>query len=97
MLFWVICAMTQTAIYSIYRPGFTLRQRLGMWALSPVYPILGLVILRPAAYWALTKLKSTSWHTREVVPRSALSPSIPSVSDGNLGSKGGGQQADLLS
>ena len=28
--------------------------------------MLGLVILRPAAYWALTKLKNTSWHTREV-------------------------------
>lgn len=66
VLFWVICAITQTGIYSIYRPGFTLKQRLHQWMLSPVYPVLGLVILRPAAYWALTKLKSTSWHTREV-------------------------------
>ncbi|HVQ18509.1 MAG TPA: glycosyltransferase family 2 protein [Actinomycetes bacterium] len=66
VLFWEICAITQTWIYATYRPGFTLRQRLHMWLLSPIYPILGLVILRPAAYWALTKLKDTSWHTREV-------------------------------
>lgn len=103
VLFWVICAITQTAIYAIYRPGFTWRQRLGMWALSPIYPILGLVILRPAAYWALTKLKSTSWHTREVHGPSSA-PSAPAssasqhaASNGNLGSKGGEQQADLLS
>ena len=83
VLFWIVTAITQTAIYAIYRPGFTLRQRLGMWALSPIYPILGLVILRPAAYWALTKLKSTSWHTREVVvPSSSPSPSISSITDG---------------
>jgi hyaluronan synthase len=66
VMFWVICAITQTAVYAVYRPGFTLRQRLGMWALSPIYPLFGLLILRPAAYWALTQLKSTSWHTREV-------------------------------
>lgn len=66
LLFWEVCAITQTAIYAIYRPGFTTRQKLTQWALSPVYPILGMIILRPAAYWALTKLKSDSWHTREV-------------------------------
>ena len=52
----------------MYRPGFTRRQRWTQWALSPVYPVMGLIILRPAAYWALTKLKSTSWHTRENAP-----------------------------
>jgi hyaluronan synthase len=90
VLFWVICAITQTAVYAIYRPGFTVRQRLGMWALSPIYPILGLVILRPAAYWALTKLKSTSWHTREVVvPSSVPSVSISPTAGSSLGAKGG--------
>lgn len=66
LMFWEMCAITQTWIYAIYRPGFTLRQRLTQWMLSPIYPILGLFILRPAAYWALTKLKDTSWLTREV-------------------------------
>lgn len=66
LLFWLMCAVTQTWIYATYRPDFTARERVAQWLLSPIYPILGLVILRPAAYWALTKLKDTSWHTREV-------------------------------
>jgi cellulose synthase/poly-beta-1,6-N-acetylglucosamine synthase-like glycosyltransferase len=65
VLWWVICAVTQTAIYAIYRPVLTVRQKISQWLLSPLYPILGLVILRPACYWSLTKLRSTSWHTRE--------------------------------
>ena len=65
VLWWVVCSVTQSAIYAMYRPGFTTRQRWAQWALSPIYPILGLVVLRPAAYWALTKLKDSSWHTRE--------------------------------
>jgi cellulose synthase/poly-beta-1,6-N-acetylglucosamine synthase-like glycosyltransferase len=65
LMFWEICAITQTWVYAIYRPGFTLRQRLHQWLLSPIYPLLGFIILRPAAYWALTKLRDTSWHTRE--------------------------------
>jgi hyaluronan synthase len=65
VMFWLTCSITQTWIYAVYRPGFTFRQRVNQWLLSPVYPILGLVILRPAAYWALTKLKDTSWLTRE--------------------------------
>ncbi|WP_432483194.1 glycosyltransferase family 2 protein [Kineococcus esterisolvens] len=67
ILYWVMCSVTQTAVYAVYRPDFTWVQRLQQWALSPVYPVFGLVILRPAAYAALTKLRSTSWHTREVV------------------------------
>jgi hyaluronan synthase len=65
LMFWFMCAVTQTWIYMVYRPDFTLRDRLHQWLLSPIYPLLGLIILRPAAYWALTKLKDTSWHTRE--------------------------------
>lgn len=82
VLWWVVCSVTQTAIYAMYRPGFTAGQRWLQWALSPVYPILGLVILRPAAYWSLTKLKSTSWHTREVeapVPDADTAPVITST------------------
>ena len=65
-LFWEVVSITMTGIYAIYRPDLTMGQRLGQWLLSPLYPLLGLVILRPAAYWALTKLRSTSWHTREL-------------------------------
>lgn len=74
VLWWVIVSTTMTAVYAFYRPGLTWQQRLGQWALSPVYPILGLVILRPACYWALTKLRSNSWHTRNnsIVPSAAL-------------------------
>lgn len=63
-LFWEVIAITQTAIYSIYRPSISTRQKWVQWLLSPLYPLLGLIILRPAAYYALTQLKSTSWHTR---------------------------------
>jgi hypothetical protein len=52
--------------------------------LSPLYPILGIVILRPAAYWALTKLRSTSWHTREIqhaAPRHEETPDPVDVPD----------------
>ncbi|RYY45868.1 MAG: glycosyltransferase family 2 protein [Actinomycetales bacterium] len=78
---WVICSVTQSAIYAVYRPGFTTRDRWVQLALSPVYPLLGLVILRPAAYWALTKLSSTSWHTRETsgVPGVATASSTRDV------------------
>jgi hyaluronan synthase len=88
LVFWEVCAVTQTAIYSVYRPGFTVRQKLGQLALSPVYPVLGLVILRPAAYWALTALKNTSWHTREVapaVPAAVGSPATVPLVDGLVG------------
>jgi hypothetical protein len=71
LMFWLVCALTQTWLYMVYRPGFTLRQRLTQWAISPIYPLFGMFILRPAAYWALTKLKDKSWHTREdAVPAS---------------------------
>lgn len=73
VLWWGVCAVTQSAVYAIYRPGFSRGQRWAQFALSPLYPLLGLVVLRPAAYWSLTKLKSTSWHTREVA--------APSLSD----------------
>ena len=73
LVFWEVCSITQTAIYAIYRPGLTRWQRLQQWLLSPLYPLLGAVILRPAAYWALTALKNTSWHTRELpMPEVAL-------------------------
>jgi cellulose synthase/poly-beta-1,6-N-acetylglucosamine synthase-like glycosyltransferase len=87
VVWWVVCSITQTAVYAIYRPGFSFRQRLAQFALSPIYPVLGLVVLRPAAYWSLTKLKSTSWHTREVtVP--AVAATVPhEEADAGLGTR----------
>ena len=77
-LFWEAIAVTMTAIYCIYRPGMSRKEKWKQWSLSPVYQVLGLVILRPAAYWALTKLGDTSWHTREVtVPESAPNKTVP--------------------
>lgn len=73
LLWWEVCAVTQTALYCLYRPGFTARQRWVQFALSPLYPLFGLVVLRPAAYWALTKLRSQAWHTREL-PAAAPAP-----------------------
>ena len=77
VLYWVVCSVTQTAVYAVYRPGLTTRQRLEQWALSPLYPVFGLVVLRPAAYVALTKLRSTSWHTREVAPPAPEPEGVP--------------------
>jgi cellulose synthase/poly-beta-1,6-N-acetylglucosamine synthase-like glycosyltransferase len=85
VVWWVVCSITQTAVYAIYRPGFSLRTRLAQFALSPIYPILGLIVLRPAAYWALTKLKSTSWHTREVTSPALAVPVPHEDSDAGLG------------
>lgn len=70
-IFWEIVSITMTAIYAIYRPGMTRAERVKQWLLSPIYPVFGLVILRPAAYWALVKVKSQAWHTREVVSENA--------------------------
>lgn len=63
VFYWLVVAITMTGVYSCYRPDFSWRRRFSMWLLSPLYPLFGLV-LRAAAYWALTKLRSDSWHTR---------------------------------
>lgn len=71
LLYWEVVAIVMTGICSVYRPDFTLTQKLQMWALAPLYPIFGAVLLRPAAFWALTQLRSQAWHTRESVPPAA--------------------------
>lgn len=87
VMWWVICSVTQSAIYAVYRPGFTTRQRWTQLALSPVYPLFGLLCLRPAAYWSLTKLKSNSWHTRETPqdPTAVAVPEVPLVDGAQTG------------
>ena len=64
LFYWTVVAAAMTWVYAVYRPDLTLRERVGTWLLFPLYPVFGLVVLRSAAYWALTQLRSTSWHTR---------------------------------
>lgn len=80
-VFWTIVAISMTGLAAMYRPGFTLRQRLVMWSLSLVYPIFGLLILRPAAYWALTQLKTDSWYTRGVESAESDTSTIAAAPD----------------
>ena len=64
LIYWEVVAGAMTWVYAVYRPDLTPRERIGAWLLFPLYPVFGLVVLRTAAYWALTKLRSDSWHTR---------------------------------
>jgi hyaluronan synthase len=91
VLWWAVVAITQTAIYAIYRPGLTAGQRVTQWLLSPIYPLLGLLVLRPAAYWALTQLKSTSWHTRELAPTTVATGVRPATVTADEGATLAGQ------
>jgi hyaluronan synthase len=91
VLWWAVVAITQTAIYAIYRPGLTAGQRVTQWLLSPIYPLLGLLVLRPAAYWALTQLKSTSWHTRELAPTTVATGVRPATVTSDEGATLAGQ------
>jgi hyaluronan synthase len=70
--FWLAGSITQTAVYALYRPGLTAAQRWAQWGLSLVYPLLGYLLLRPATYWALTRLRDPSWHTRETPALTAV-------------------------
>lgn len=63
-LYWEVVAVAMTWIYAAYRPDLSWRERVGAVLLAPLYPLFGALVLRPASYWALTKLRSTSWHTR---------------------------------
>lgn len=64
VMFWVVVSISQAMVYLVYRPAMSLKDKSIQAVLSLFYPLFGLIILRPAAYWALTQLKSTSWHTR---------------------------------
>lgn len=81
VLFWVICSVTQAMIYLIYRPAMSVKDKSIQFLVSFIYPLFGLIVLRPAAYWALTQLKSTSWHTRldpiAVVSTAKTAPKTP--------------------
>jgi hyaluronan synthase len=64
--FWVIIAFTETMIYALYRPGLRTVDRLSQLGASLFLPLLGLGLLRPAMYKALTELRSQAWATRDV-------------------------------
>jgi hyaluronan synthase len=61
--FWWIVSMCMNAIYVIYRPSMSLREKGLQWGLGLFYPVYGL-FLRTSAYWALFTLKDQSWATR---------------------------------
>ncbi len=64
LLFWVVVSISQTIMYAAYRPGLTKFERVWAVVISTGLPFLGMLILRPAMYWALVKVRSNSWHTR---------------------------------
>lgn len=77
ILYWEVVAITMTGICSVYRPDLTVREKLSMWALAPIYPLLGAFLLRPAAFWALATLRTEAWHARETAP--VREPDLASV------------------
>jgi cellulose synthase/poly-beta-1,6-N-acetylglucosamine synthase-like glycosyltransferase len=78
VIFWVVTSVTQALVYVVYRPAMSVGDKSIQLMLAPFYPLFGLIILRPAAYWALTQLKSTSWHTRGE-PVKAAAKSTPTL------------------
>ena len=62
--FWWIVSVAMTLIYAAYRPSIKTRDRIITGSLGLVYPLFGLFLLRPSAYWALATLKDQSWATR---------------------------------
>ena len=78
-LYWEVVAIAMTGICAVYRPDFSVRDKLLMWALAPLYPLLGALLLRPAAFWALARLRSQSWDTRGSAPaaETGVAPVVP--------------------
>lgn len=82
LMFWMVCSVTQAIIYLAYRPSMSFKDKLHQFGLSFIYLLFGFFLLRPAAYWALTQLKSTSWHTRlTTVPEPALEEEVAELND----------------
>lgn len=80
--YWIVVAATETGVYAAYRPELTMRSRIAMWFTSLLLPLLGLLVLKPAMYWALTKLtgnRSKAWGTRETEDQPA-EPELVSAS-----------------
>jgi hyaluronan synthase len=63
-----LAAYARNAVY-LHEDGrrFRLRDRLGIFALAPLYGILHLLVLSPLRFWSLATLRTTRWGTRQHV------------------------------
>jgi hyaluronan synthase len=67
--YWLALLYAQTLHYLADRPLLSFRSRLAAWLfLTPLLIPLQFAILRPAMYYALTKLRSEAWGTRDLKP-----------------------------
>lgn len=65
-VYWVLLLYAQTLHYLVDRPGMRLRDRFLAWLLlTPLLVPLQLLVVRPAMYWSLTRLRSLAWGTRD--------------------------------
>ena len=62
--FWFVTAFCMTGAAYAQRPSMSFGQKVLQVGLSLLYPIWGLVLLRPAAYKALATVRDESWGTR---------------------------------
>jgi hyaluronan synthase len=64
-VYWISLLYCQTLHYLADRPGMGRRDRFLAWlVLTPLLVPFQLVVVRPAMYWALTRLRSQAWATR---------------------------------
>jgi len=66
--YWVALLYAHTLHYAVARPGMRWRARIGAWlVLTPVLVLLQMGVIRPAMYYALTRVRSLAWVTRDPV------------------------------
>ena len=82
VMFWWIVSVAMTLIYAAYRPSIGVRDRVITGFLGLLYPLFGLLLLRPSAYWALATLKDQGWATRgPSKPKEDQQPDIQPAAD----------------
>lgn len=65
--YWIALLYAHTAHYVRARPSLSRRDRLATWLfLTPLLVPLQWLILRPATYAAMTRLRSSAWVTRDI-------------------------------
>lgn len=65
--YWAILTYAMTGMYAVMRPDMRMRSRIFSWlVLTPLVTLMNLTLIKPAMYWALTKVKNNSWQTRDV-------------------------------
>ncbi|MFF9277362.1 glycosyltransferase family 2 protein [Streptomyces griseosporeus] len=67
----------ETLFYAILRPGLSTTERISAPLLVPLYTLMMFFIVYPAKYWSITKVRSDSWHTREVATASPTTAATP--------------------